>query len=637
MKKYQKIFKNQYIIMGIATIFLMIAIQGSYAFFMANFIGDKEVSLATKGFKFTYKEKSNSISITENIIVDDITGKASSSYFDFDVKFIDSNNRSVNYWIYLEEDIISTLDNSNVRVYLTDQTNTQVLTPLAIGDLDDYSEVANSKVLYTNSITSNGTETVHSYRLRVWIDENFTAGSTPSTSINGDEQSVGITPTTYKFKVGVSTVAPIPEPEPTIDTCFTFVTSGGESTITEYKCYAGNPYSMPTITDVVIPKKLGGNNVTIIADGTASVPIFRKVTSVVFPNTMRIIGEYSFSNNNLTGILTIPKNVLTIKQGAFANTTTAMSNKIGHILFEIGSKLETIGNEAFISNSLRGTITIPARVETIGNKAFGNSTVGKYNGNNQIDTLVFETSSQLITIGEYAFAENNLTGTLTIPKSLLTIKEGAFANTTTVPTNQISSLIFEAGSQLITIGNSAFYLNNLTGTVTIPASVVTIGDEAFGNKYNSAVFLNQLTSVVFEANSQLATIGYRAFYRNNIQGTVTIPASVTTIGNSAFEGTSISEGQTISNQISTLVFGAGSQLITIGEYAFFNNNIAGTVTIPANVTTIGARSFVQQSSFVITTMVNKTGRAFDWRNIIYTTPGTPFVTGIVNSTTVTAS
>jgi hypothetical protein len=68
----------------------------------------------------------------------------------------------------------------------------------------------------------------------------------------------------------------------------------------------------------------------------------------------------------------------------------------------------------------------------------------------------------------------------------------------------------------------------LEGTLTIPNSVTMIGDEAFYD-------CTSLTSLVFEANSSLETIGDVAFGNcNKLAGTLTIPNSVTIIGDSAF-------------------------------------------------------------------------------------------------------
>jgi hypothetical protein len=81
------------------------------------------------------------------------------------------------------------------------------------------------------------------------------------------------------------------------------------------------------------------------------------------------------------------------------------------------------------------------------------------------------------------------------------------------------------GKPVTEIGNDAFAEEDIT-SVTIPESVTSIGNWAFG-------VCTSLTSVTFAEGSQLTTIGEQAFFRTSITS-VTIPESVTSIGNLAF-------------------------------------------------------------------------------------------------------
>ena len=79
----------------------------------------------------------------------------------------------------------------------------------------------------------------------------------------------------------------------------------------------------------------------------------------------------------------------------------------------------------------------------------------------------------LESIGGYAFNNTtNLTGILTIPSTVNTIGHYAFRNT------GITGLTLNEG--LESIGEYAFaYATNLTGSITIPSTVKTIGGNAF--------------------------------------------------------------------------------------------------------------------------------------------------------------
>ena len=123
------------------------------------------------------------------------------------------------------------------------------------------------------------------------------------------------------------------------------------------------------------------------------------------------------------------------------------------------------------------------------------------------------------------------------------------------------------------IGESAFFNNTFVTSVSIPATMKTIGNEAFKNCSN-------LTSLTFEGESQLEQIGDYAFYNTGLT-TISIPATVKTIGNSAFKDC---------GNLTSLTFEGESQLEQIGDYAFMESGLT-TISIPASVTSIGAYAF----------------------------------------------
>ena len=137
---------------------------------------------------------------------------------------------------------------------------------------------------------------------------------------------------------------------------------------------------------------------------------------------------------------------------------------------------------------------------------------------------------------------------------------------------RVNELIIPAkinGSFVISIGNYAFSqneLNKLT-SVTIPPSITTIGDSAFSR--------NQLTSVTIPAS--VTRIGNFAFTGNKLTS-VKIIEGVTTIGDNAFEN----------NQLTSVAIPAS--VTTIGQYAFGHNQLT-SVTIPASVTSIETGAF----------------------------------------------
>ena len=164
-------------------------------------------------------------------------------------------------------------------------------------------------------------------------------------------------------------------------------------------------------------------------------------------------------------------------------------------------------------------------------------------------------------------------------------------------------------NSITNIGNSAFRQNKLT-SVTIPNSVTSIGNIAFGE--------NQLTSITIP--DSITNIGNSAFRQNKLTS-VTIPNSVTNIGNSAFRQNKLTS-VTIPNSVTS-----------IGDYAFEENQLT-SVTIPNSVTSIGGGAFYKYntSNLNLTKIINKTGKSFDWGDIVNSGSDYNFVTGtVVNS------
>ena len=152
---------------------------------------------------------------------------------------------------------------------------------------------------------------------------------------------------------------------------------------------------------------------------------------------------------------------------------------------------------------------------------------------------------------------------------------------------------------ITTIGDYAFYNGGFTGSLTIPNSVTSIGDSAF---CGCCGFTGNLS-----IPDSVTKIGNSAFYFcYGFTGSLTIPNSVTSIGGEAFCGCSGFSGNlTISDSVTTIESGAFSQcfdftgsltipnsVTTIGDHAFsYCSGFTGNLTIPDSVTSIGASAF----------------------------------------------
>ena len=166
------------------------------------------------------------------------------------------------------------------------------------------------------------------------------------------------------------------------------------------------------------------------------------------------------------------------------------------------------------------------------------------------------------------FSSNNYITKVIIPASLESIGDEAF-----VDCIHLESVIFAEGSRLSSIGQEAFHCTGLK-EIEIPASLESIGDEAFGDCID-------LESVKFANNSKLSIIG-KAVFNSRKLTEIEIPASVEVIGDRAFEGC---------NNLASVTFAEGSRLSSIGQEAF-SCTLLKEIELPASLESIGDEAFV---------------------------------------------
>jgi len=233
----------------------------------------------------------------------------------------------------------------------------------------------------------------------------------------------------------------------------------------------------------------------------------------------------------------------------------------------------TDGTGLSVPVTIPNTFTNAATLEVYSVRKIGDHA---FKGCSQLTSVLFDQNSQLATIGINAFRESGLTS-ITIPASVTSIEDSVCQSCL-----YLTSILFEPNSQLETIGEYAFnynfYFSGPSRSITIPATVTSIGFMAF-NKCTT------LTSVSFESGSALTTISNRAFRESGLSGSITIPASVASIENEAFYQCS---------SLTSVNFESGSMILangnggTIGTNAFQSS---GIVTVNAWQDTINAMSW----------------------------------------------
>lgn len=197
----------------------------------------------------------------------------------------------------------------------------------------------------------------------------------------------------------------------------------------------------------------------------------RGIKSVIFPNTIRYIGDGSFSMNNIS-YLRIPDSVERIGAYAF------QGNEITSLSLD-GKNLKTILYNAFYENNIN-TVFVDAEH-----------------------------------IGAYAFDSNPLE-TLYLSESVLEIRDGAFQSFGSGA--GLSYYDFNLPKNLERLGDYAFLGNDLRGTITIPRKTI-MGSAVFADN-------SMLNKVIFK--SEEGWIRERTFadtlHAPTLPFTITIPA-----------------------------------------------------------------------------------------------------------------
>ncbi|MBQ6885670.1 MAG: leucine-rich repeat protein [Clostridia bacterium] len=308
------------------------------------------------------------------------------------------------------------------------------------------------------------------------------------------------------------------------------------------------------ITDLVIPEG-------VISIGENTFTCYGALESVVLPDGITCIGRHAFGDCDSLKNIVIPNSVVSIDEYAFF----CMNGSSLADVWYTGSQSDREGITIGSANAPLESATWHYDTCKTGKHIYADNNDTTCENCEWVRTIV---ESHEYTDGYYTYTINNNEATIIdVDKSI----NGDVIIPSTL-----------GGYPVTTIGEGAFFEHfNITG-VTIPASVTSIVQNSLSN--NSFTYINvseknknycSIDGVLFNKNATLLIQ-----YPSESDEMYTTPDSVTAIGSSAFANTIIK----------SIIL--SSNVISIGDYAFFGCGYLESITLSNGIRTIGNMTFM---------------------------------------------
>ena len=297
------------------------------------------------------------------------------------------------------------------------------------------------------------------------------------------------------------------------------------------------------------------------------------LTSITIPDTVTSIGNYAFSNCKKLTTISIPDSVTSISDSAFSDCQKLAS-------IQWSQNLQTIGRSSFSGCSSLENIVVPKTVKTVGTSAFYNCT--------SVSSVSFTDNPKggfYVDIQSSAFSNCTALKDISFSKNIKYLRSSAFYGCSSLVDVVLGDNITDIGylafskctalesielpSKLNTLGYG-FISDTLISSLTIPASLTSC--ESYDSYYTGGSYgplggAENLTELIFESGIETipAKLAWLTPSETTHLTTVTIPDTVTSIGN----------------------------------YAFYNCKVLGETYIPESVTSIADTAFQGWKKLVI--------------------------------------
>ncbi len=384
------------------------------------------------------------------------------------------------------------------------------------------------------------------------------------------------------------------------------LTLTGSGLMTDYTYYNSVPWYLyrSKITSISIDAR-------ITSIGSYAFSECVSLESVKIPDKVTSIGNYAFYRNYKLKTIIFGSGLKTIGDYAFSYCNDALTE----VSFKSG--LLTVGEDAFSSCTQLKTVNLPSTVTEIKRGAF------RYC--RKLSTAPLP--ANLKTLGDYCFYNASSLTTITIPKTLTSIGLQCFFGSTALTEIKVTSgnatfsvqnnvLYQKEGTQYIAvvyavgapttqltlkagtvkIGEGCFAYAYSLADITLPSSVTTIGDSAF--------YYSRITTVNFTAPAKVTLIQASAFYGCSSLTSITLPDTLTSIGSWGFNSSGLREINT-------------NNVESIGSNAFGACNYLETVTIGSALKSLSGKVFERSSRLNTITVSDENPYLDDIDNVVF--------------------